>query len=436
MLRRMLPNVYEGWIVTGSFAFIIVLMGATFFYGFGTVFTPVEEEFGWSKAALAFGFSLRSEVQGIGAPAIGYLVDRFGPRQVLIAGIVTMAVGVIGMSYMETLWQFYLSMFIIAFGISAAGGPVGMVAVATWFERRRARALSLMTVGGAVSGLFVVVVAWLVESLGWRDALRVMALLIAVVGTLVAINVRSRPADHHQPLDGIPNEVDEEGNEIPVTRLLWGVPLREVLTDRSFLLLAFGQAAVMFSVTAIMVHMIPFLEEQGVSKAAAASSVTVLAVASLVGRLGFGYIADQYSKRYMLAIAVAIVALGMPILAVVDGIVLGIVAMLVIAPGFGGVIPVRPAILVDYYGTRQFGTINGICQFVITFGSFAGPWLVGLMVDRTDGYTSAWIVCAVIAALAIPMTLAASEPKHLIEKYAPEGMSSGRAGLRPIVHAE
>ena len=436
MLRRMLPNVYEGWIVTGSFAFIIVLMGATFFYGFGTVFTPVEEEFGWSKAALAFGFSLRSEVQGIGAPAIGYLVDRFGPRLVLIAGIVTMAGGVIGMSYMETLWQFYLSMFIIAFGISAAGGPVGMVAVATWFERRRARALSLMTVGGAVSGLFVIVVAWLVESLGWRDALRVMALLIAVVGTLVALNVRSRPADHHQPLDGIPNEVDEDGNEILATRLLWGVPLREVLTDRSFLLLAFGQAAVMFSVTAIMVHMIPFLEEQGVSKAAAASSVTVLAVASLVGRLGFGYLADQYSKRYMLAIAVAIVALGMPILAVVDGIVLGIVAMLVIAPGFGGVIPVRPAILVDYYGTRQFGTINGICQFVITIGSFAGPWLVGLMVDRADGYTAAWIVCAVIAALAIPMTLAASEPKHLIEKYAPEGMSSGRAGLRPIVHAE
>lgn len=421
MLRRLFPNVYEGWIVTGSFAFVVVLMGATFFYGFGTIFSPVEQEFGWSKAAVAFGFSLRSEVQGIGAPAIGYLVDRFGPRRVLIAGIITMVVGVFGMSYMQTLWQFYFSMFVIAFGISAAGGPVGMVAVATWFERRRARALSFMTAGGAISGLFVVVVAWLVETLGWRDALRSMAILIGIVGTLSALNVRSRPELHHQPLDGIPSEVDADGNVTAYQRLDWGVPLREVLFDRSFLLLALGQSAVMFSVTAIMVHMIPFLEEMGVSKAAAASTVTVLAVASLVGRLGFGYLADRYPKHLMLAASLAIMAVGMPILAVVDGLLLGIVAMLVIAPGFGGVIPVRPALLVDYYGTKQFGTVNGICQFLITFGAFGGPWFVGLMVDRTGSYTVAWLVCSAIVALAIPVTLAATTPHHLIAKYRPSG---------------
>ncbi|MDA1241366.1 MAG: MFS transporter, partial [Chloroflexi bacterium] len=273
--------------------------------------------------------------------------------------------------------------------------------------------------GGAISGLFVVVVAWLVETLGWRDALRSMAILIGIVGTIAALNVRARPALHHQPLDGIPSAIDADGNEVAYARENWGVPLREVLFDRSFLLVSLGQSAVMFSITAIMVHMIPFLEGMGVSKAAAASSVTVLAVASLIGRLGFGYLADRYPKHIMLAASLTIMAVGMPILAFVDGLFLGIVAMLVIAPGFGGVIPVRPALLADYYGTKQFGTVNGISQFLITFGAFAGPWFVGLMVDRTGSYTAAWLTCAVVIALAVPITLAATPPHRLIERHRP-----------------
>jgi len=143
----------------------------------------------------------------------------------------------------------------------------------------------------------------------------------------------------------------------------------------------------------------------------------VLAVASLVGRLGFGYLADRYPKHIMLAVSLAIMAVGMPILAFVNGLFLAIVAMLVIAPGFGGVIPVRPALLADYYGTKQFGTVNGINQFLITFGAFAGPWFVGLMADRTGSYTAAWLTCAVIVALAVPITLAATVPHHLIDRY-------------------
>jgi MFS family permease len=419
VLRRLLPNLYEGWIVTGSFAFVIVLIGATFFWGFGTIFTPVVEEFGWSNASVSFGFALRSEVQGIGAPAIGYLVDRFGPRRVLTAGIVTMAVGLVGLSYMQNLWHFYAAMFVIALGISSAGGPVGMVAVATWFDRRRSRALSFMTVGGGLAGLFTIVVAFLVDTLGWRDALRVLAVVIAVAGSLVALNVRSRPSQHPQPLDGIPDERDAQGNRIARAHTLWGVPPMEVFRSRPFLAVAFGQAALMFAITSIMVHMIPALEAQGVSKAAAASAITVFAVVSIVGRLGFGYLGDKHDKRIVLAVAASLAAAGIPLLAFADSLAAAIVVMLIIGPGFGGVIPVRPALLADYFGTRYFGTVNGLNQLLITIGAFIGPPAVGFVVDRTGEYTIGWLLSGAVAALAIPMMLAATPPRALMERHGP-----------------
>jgi MFS family permease len=432
LIRRLFPNVYEGWIVTGSFAMIVVLIGSTFFYGFGTIFNPVQSEFGWSNASVSLGFSLRSEVQGLGAPAIGYLVDRFAARKVLIGGIVLTAIGVVGMSYMQSLLHFYIAMFVIAFGVSACGGPVGMVATATWFQRRRSTALSMMTVGGGISGLFVVVIAWLVDSLGWRDALRVMGLLIILVGSFVALNVRSRPERHHQPMDGIPEDIGSDGQPVRWVERVWGVPTRRAIRSRAFLAIALGQAALSFTTTAIMVHMIPFLEDNGVSKGAAASALTIFAVTTLVGRLGFGYLGDRYEKRILLAIGVGIVAAATPLLALADSLFAAIVVLVLIAPGFGGVIPVRPALLADYFGTRYFGTINGMSMLIVTLGSFFGPWVVGLLVDRTGSYTSGWLLCGAIAALAVPMMLLATPPRSLVERYGP-GSEYGRLPSTPAV---
>src|SRR6185295_2193387 len=128
MLYRFFPHVYEGWIVVWSFALLIVVIGTVFFFGFGTIFTPIIADFGWSNAEVSLAFSLRSDVGGIAAPLVGILIDRFGPRRSLLSGVLIAAIGVFSMSYMQNLWQFYAAMFVIALGVSACGGPVGMVA--------------------------------------------------------------------------------------------------------------------------------------------------------------------------------------------------------------------------------------------------------------------------------------------------------------------
>jgi len=418
MLRRAFPDVYEGWIVVGSSGTVILVVAAIFFYGFGTIFNDVRDEFGWSNASTALAFSLRNEVGGVGAILVGIAIDRVGPRRVLYVGITVAGIGVLAMSYVQELWHFYLVMVVVALGSSAAGGQVGLAAIATWFRERRAFAMSVMTIGGGLGGIFVIGVAALVDAAGWRWALRVLAAFMVVVGLVVGGNVRSRPADHPQPLDGRRRSSTRAEAE-PESASRWGVPVRAAITSRSFVLLALAMFGSSFGFVALAVHQIPYMETQiGVSKAVASSSVAVFTLTSIVGRIGFGYLADRYSKRVMLALALALLAGGMPILAFADSYWQAILGIAIAAPGFGGTVPLRPAMAADYFGLRSFGTINGVVQFVSTTGGAAGPWVVGRIVDIEGEYAAGWLVAAAVVALVgIPAALAATPPTALRDRH-------------------
>ncbi|MDA0256128.1 MAG: MFS transporter [Chloroflexi bacterium] len=423
MLRRAFPDVYEGWIVVGSSGAVVLVVAAIFFYGFGTIFNDVRDEFGWSNASTALAFSLRNEVGGVGAILVGVALDRVGPRRVLYVGITVASAGVLAMSYMQELWHFYVVMVVVALGSSAAGGQVGLTAIATWFRDRRAFAMSVMTLGGGLGGIFVVGVAALVDAAGWRWALRVLAAFMLVVGLVIGSNVRARPRGHPQPLDGrrrSPGRPEDDAPDEDVERSnSWGVPVRAAITSRSFALLSLAMFGSSFGFVALAVHQIPYMETQiGVSKAVASSSVAVFTLASIVGRIGFGYLADRYSKRVMLALALALLAAGMPVLAFADSYWQAVLGIAIAAPGFGGTVPLRPAMAADYFGLRSFGTINGVVQFVSTTGGAAGPWVVGRIVDIDGDYTAGWLVAAaVVAMVGIPAALAASPPTALRDRH-------------------
>ncbi len=419
MLRRLFPGVYEGWLVVGASAFTVLLIGASFFYGFGTIFNEVIDEFGWSVAATSLAFSLRSEVGGIAAPFIGTLIDRLGARRVIVGGIIVSAGGVFLMSLIQELWHFYIAMVVIAFGSSAAGGQVGLAAIASWFEARRAAAMSVMTLGGGLGGLLVVVIAWLVEQFGWRDALRLLTIVMLTAGVMGGLQVRSRPANHPQPMDGR-RYFDEVGGEVrPAAR--WGIPWRLAIRTRAAVFMSLAMVALSWGTTTMVVLQIPYMESQiGVSKAVAGATVTALTVVSIVGRLGFGFIADRYSKRLMLATSTALVVVGLLVLAVANSFPLALLGIILFAPGFGGSIPVRPALIADYFGTKYFGTINGLGALVMTTGGALGPWLSGVLVDRTGEYTAAWWLCAAVTSLAVPLFLLATPPTALAERYREE----------------
>ncbi|MGE3960241.1 MAG: MFS transporter [Dehalococcoidia bacterium] len=406
-------GIYEGWIVVIAAGFIVFLISSSFLYGFGAIFTSVREDFGWSAAATSIAFSVRSEVGGIASPLVGYLIDRWGAQRTLYAGIILMFIGVLAISVMQNIWQFYGAMFIIAIGTTAAGGQVGQSAIATWFRRRRARAMSFMTVGAGLGGVMVVVFAYLVDELGWRTALKIIALLILVVGLTASRFVRSRPRDHHQPMDGIPLAEGEVAKHYD-----WGIPPRIAIRTRGFAFFSLAIILAQLGSAGFIVHQIPYMEITiGLSTTAAGATATFFTLTSIVGRLGFGYLGDRMDKRYVLALALALMGTGELALVLAENVWQALLAVALIAPGFGGIVPVRPAMLADYFGTKYFGQINGWGRLMFTTGGAVGAWLVGYLFDVTGGYTAAWLIAGGVVLVGVPSILLAKPPTELIARY-------------------
>ena len=406
MLAKLFPSVYEGWIVILSQAIITTLIGGAFFYGFGAVFNPIVDEFGWSVAFVSFAFSLRSEAGGLVAPLIGMMIDNVGARIVIIFGIIFVIFGVLLLSFMTSQIHFVISMLFIAFGISAASGPVGTVAATTWFEKRRARALSFLSVGGAGAGMMALPVAWLVDEVGWRLALRITAIIVLVIGCTLGPSIRLRPASHTQPLDGLKNHSSNDTN-IDGYR---GLSAKKAMLTQGFLMLSLGFILLGFGWTALIVHQIPYLESLGADKTLAGGVVVMFSVFSIIGRLAGGYFGDLYSKQKVLSVAMAIMTIGIALLGVCNNLTQAIIVTCLVAPGFGATAPLRPAILADFFGIKALGTIAGLSRLFVTIGSFGGPVVVGLAVDTYGSYSLGWLFVAVPVAFAIPVMLLAKKP--------------------------
>ena len=404
---------FFGWWVVFASAAIVFLTGGTFFYGFSVLFNPIVREFGWSRAAVSFAFSLRTEVGGVAAPAVGFLVDRVGPRRLMVIGVAIVALGFFLLSRTQALWTFYGSVMVIAIGMSAAAGPVAVLAVAYWFRRRRGRALAFLAMGTGASGIMVVVLAWLISVFEWRNALIIIAVVQLAVCLPLALSIHNRPEDIGLHPDNESPEADGEG-KAPVAL---GVAQREGLTVRQALRSsAFWRLAVAVSLgnlgaVAIIVHQIPFLTGSiGLSEGAAAASVTGMTLVSVGGRFGFGYVADFMDKRFVMAGAYAMLALAVLLFAAVYEPWQVFLAVPLFGLGWGGIIPVRPALQAEVFGLRAFGAIQGLALTIATLGGLIGPVFAGWMYDQTESYRLAFVILAAAAFLAAPLLATLRRP--------------------------
>jgi sugar phosphate permease len=421
-----LPFFY-GWWVVGACATIIFFSAGTFFYGFGLLVSPLTAEFGWSRASISLAFSLRTEVGGVAAPLVGFIVDRVGVRRLIIGGLFVVVAGFVFMSRIQSLWAFYGAVMLIAAGMSGTGGQTANVAIAQWFHRKRGRALGFMTFGGGMGGVLIIIFAWLIDSYGWRDALLILATIQFVVCVPLALSIRNRPQDMGLLPDGDLPVAPEAGGGATSRRagsLTAGMTTREALRSSLFWQVAVGFALVNYALTSVIVHLVPFLEEGvGMSTGAAATAFTVMTAISLFGRLGMGIAADYLSKRLVMAICMVVLSVSLFLLATVHEVWQLAYVLPLFALGFGGVIPVRTTMQAEYFGLRQFGSIQGMMFAVATLGAFVGPVLAGWLYDVTGSYRLAFVLIGIGPIAGLPLILIA-RPRPFASETEPAAVTT------------
>lgn len=376
------PLFFGWWVTLGGAASNFLVIGIVAF-GFGVFVQPMRDELGWSVAAISAGVSLRSAEQGLLAPLTGMLVDRIGPRRMAVGGMITLVIGLILFSQARTLTAFYASSLVIALGQSTASFTPFSVAVVAWFQRMRGRAMGILNTGNGAGYLATPVLAYLVATLGWREALLVAAAAIAIIGLPLTTLLRDRPADRGLHPDGDTINVDAHG----VARSTSGASVREALRSPAFYLLVLATTA-NASQGAWIVHQVPHLQNVGYSTRDAAFIVAAYGLIQVTLRVAIGWAGDSVGRKQMYAASFILQGVGMLAFAqLAPGRPLLLVAYFAIyATGHAAWVVFQQTMVADYFGVRRFATLRGLSGALQTPLGVLTPWLAGWMFDQVGNY--------------------------------------------------
>lgn len=409
-------RIFYGWWVLAA-SFVITIFGAgALFYGFSVFFPSIQQEFGWSRAVIGGAYSAATVSGGLVTIVVGFLIERLGPRRLMLVGISAAAAGYVVLSFVQSLWMFYaVYIVLIAVGIYGGVNSPTEAAIAYWFVRRRAMAQGMLSSAIAVGGMtFAPLLAMAILAYGWRNAAFAVGALMAVCCIPAALTVRDRPQQMGLSPDGAPPPGGKHtaiGSVLP-RKETNDMTVRGALATPQFWLLSVVLALKFMGSGAVFVHLIPYLVDRGFDRQTAANLLGLVALVSIPGRLLFGYLGDRMSKRVLMGVTIGLEALGVLLLTFATTLpqVLLFIAAFALSMG---TLPLIPAIRAEYFGLRSFATLSGIMWGVSTAGIVVGPVVAGLSFDLTGSYTSAFTLFMGAYALAILISSLTPPPRRV-----------------------
>jgi sugar phosphate permease len=366
----------------------LALYGLPFFYDF------MVRDFGWSRAQVTSGNALSKLVVGplLGFTA-GWFVDRFGPRRLLIAGILLAGSALVGLGSMHTLTGFYFFYLLNAIGYVFGGPLPNQVLLSRWFTAARGRAMGFAYLGIGLGGALVPLVAVrLTGAFGWQGALRILGVAIVVIALPLALFVQESPRGT-APTPDTPRPAP--------------APIGDVLRRPAFYLLLIGSMCSIAAVGGANQHLKLYLSlDHGYAQGAAAAVASLTLAASLVGRLGMGWLADRLAKKHVMLLIYLLVAASIPILLYATSTTAITVFAIVFGIGLGGEYMVIPLMAAELFGVRVLGRAMGIILAADGVAEAVAPLLVGQLRDRSGTYVTGFSVLigfAVAGAVAISL---------------------------------
>lgn len=409
------PIFYGWWIVlTGSIS--QAYTSGAFWQGFGAFFDPIVDQFGWNRAATSAAMSLQRTESGAISPFIGYFIDKFGPRNVMLFGTFLTTIGFVLLSQINTLWQFYAAFLVMTVGLSFGTFLVVTTTVANWFVEKRSRAMSFTMAGSALGGLLVPGVVWVIATTDWRTGLLVIAAGFLIIGVPVSFTMKSRPEDYGLLPDGsdpepeMQDEASQDTSARPKKQVEVTFTAKEALKTFAFWQLAFAMGPSQLVISASL-HHIPAITSFGMSRGTAGLVIVAVSIFSMVGRLSNGIMGDRFDKRKVIAIAFAAQFIGTLVFAFSTTPWHLLIFSIFWGFGFGASIPVRFAMIADMFGRRHYGSVMGVLMTTSAIFGIVGPVLVGWIFDVRGNYREPFILMAVTVMVSIPLILTLRQPK-------------------------
>jgi len=356
---------------------------------------PVTGSFNWSRTTVTSGNALGKLLIGpLFGFFAGWLIDRYGPRRLMLLGSLFMGIALIGLGYSGgILWIFYLCYIFNALGYVCAGPLPCQVLISKWFDKNRGKAMGIAYLGIGVGGTFAPQIASKLEShFNWNVSLACLGVLVILISVPMVLFIKDR------------RKTEEKPEEKPVQKTEPAVSIKRILTNRNFYLLGFGSMCAIGVVGSMSQHIKLYLRDLQFTQDQAAQIMSLILMMSLIGRVLMGWLADLISRKRVMILIYLMVASAIALLLIppfpgkiyIFAVIYGI--------GLGGDYMIIPLMAGDLFGIKMLGRIMGIILVADGIAESSLPMLVGRLYDGTGNYMVSFImlVCVgVIGALIV-----------------------------------
>ena len=420
------PKIFYGWWIVLAAFLLLTFTSMTGGYGLSLFYKRLTDYFGWGRTALAGAISLSRLEAGFLGGIEGFLVDKFGPRPMILLGIILTSIGMVLLSRINTLLAFYV-IFILM--VTAGRSLSSMVAIDTtvvnWFIRRRGTAFGMLRSAVAVGAAGVIVVAWFIDVYGWRAAFVATGIGTLLVGVPTALVMRHRPEQYGMLPDGNTQEparrqpMDIQGGSEETVAVPEverepdiGMTVAQALRSRPFWTLSFGFAIRLLVTGAATLHAIPLVEDLGYSTATAAAVLGSMGMVSIIGRLGGGFLNDAFGTKIVAVASVCALAVSCLVIAYAQNLWHIFLFVALYAPSYGCSAATMPAIKGDYFGRRSYGTILGLSGMAQMVGSMLGPVYAAYVFDVSGSYRFAFLSFAALLLISAALFMSLQRPRY------------------------
>ncbi len=415
-VRGIKTGPFWGWyVVLGAFLILAINYGAR--YSFGVFVKPMAAQYNWSRSVISAGMSIMVLAYGIGGIFAGRLADRIAPRWIITAGAILMAAGLFLTVLIREPWQFYVTYGVFGgFGAACLGVVVCNSSVGKWFVRKRGLAIGIASVGvGAGTMATVPLAGYVVKIYGWQMGFACIGVFVLIIGVGLSqwLMGRTKPEDYGLRPDGGSAAKDGPASDsksfdVPSAPLT----LRPVLRDSQFWIMVVCYSLAVMAEMSAMVHQVAYALDRQIDKVAAASSLGMIGMASILGRFFFGWLCDRISDaKYASALGFFLMAVGMFLLLRTTTVTTLFVYALLFGFGYGSMTALMPFLLADRFGRHILGASYGMqVFFVMAIGGTSGPMITGYIYDLTGSYTNAWLLDLAVLVIVTFLILTLKKP--------------------------